>query len=78
QFLQKLFTSNKEKGIISIFDKIVVYTIIEQKLLAVDDNSTTSVKQTVERMKKTVFDANFLKVLDKKYPTQTYVRGLTN
>ena len=78
QFLQKLFTSNKEKGIISIFDKIVVYTIIEQKLLAIDDNSTTSVKQTVEQMKKTVFDANFLKVLDKKYPTQTYVRGLTN
>ncbi len=31
-FASKLFTSNQEKGIISIKDKIVIYKILEQKL----------------------------------------------
>ncbi len=33
QFLQKLFTSSKEKGIISVSDKVIVYNILEQKLI---------------------------------------------
>jgi len=40
QFLQKLFTSSKEKGIISVFDKVIVYNILEQKLMPMDDNQT--------------------------------------
>jgi len=78
QFLQKLFTSSKEKGIISILDKVVVYDILAQKLLPTDGNQTKIVKQTVNTTKQRVFERHFLKMLDTKYPTEVYMGGLTN
>jgi peptidyl-prolyl cis-trans isomerase D len=78
QFLQKLFTSTKEKGIISVMDKVVVYKILEQKLVPTDANETESVKQTVNKLKQNTFESNLIKMLDAKYPTETYVGGLTN
>jgi len=78
QFLQKLFTSSKEKGIISLADKIVVYNILEQKLASVDANETKNVKETVNKLKQNTFESNLIKMLDKKYPTETYMGGLTN
>jgi len=78
QFLQKLFTSSKEKGIISVLDKVIVYNILEQKLLPMDENQTDFVKQTVNKLKQSTFESNLIKVLDKKYPTEVYMGGLTN
>ena len=78
QFLQKLFTSLKEKGIISVANKVVVYSIIEQKSLPLDENQTNIVKQSVEKTKQRVFENNFIKILDTKYPTEVYMGGLTN
>ncbi|HIP47112.1 MAG TPA: hypothetical protein EYG95_06095, partial [Campylobacterales bacterium] len=78
QFLQKLFTSNKEKGIISVLDKVIVYNIIEQKLLSTDVNQTDFVNQTVKQMKKKTFESNLLKMLDTQYPTEVYMGGLIN
>jgi peptidyl-prolyl cis-trans isomerase D len=78
QFLQKLFTSSKEKGIISVADKIVVYDILEQKLAPIDENETEAVKQTVNKLKQNTFESNLIKMLDEKYPTKTYMGGLTN
>jgi len=78
QFLEKLFTSNKEKGIISVLDKVIVYTIKEQKLGSVDQNGTKSVNQLVNKIKSGVFQSSLLEILDKRYPTEVYVEGLTN
>ena len=78
QFLQKLFTSSKEKGIISIVDKVIVYNIMEQKLLSMDSNKTDFVKENVNQMKKSTFETNFIKMLDNRYPTEVYMGGLTN
>ncbi len=78
QFLQKLFTSKKEKGIISILDKVVVYNIIDQKLLPMDENQTELVSGTVNQVKQNIFESNLIKVLDEKYPTEVYMEGLTN
>jgi len=78
QFSQKLFTSTKEKGMISLSDKIIVYNIKEQKMFAVDDNKTDFVKQTVNQIKKNIFESNLIKILDEKYPTEVYMEGLTN
>jgi len=78
QFLQKLFTSSKEKGIIGVFDKVIVYNILEQKLLPMDANQTDFVKQTVNQLKQSTFESNLIKMLDKKYPTEVYMGGLTN
>ncbi len=78
QFLQKLFTSSKEKGIISVFDKVIVYKILEQKLLPMDDNQTAFVKETANKLKQSIFESNLIKMLDKQYPTEVYMGGLTN
>ena len=78
QFSQKLFTSSKEKGMISIKDKVVVYDILEQKLATSEENQTESIKQTVNTLKQNTFESNLIKMLDKKYPTTTYVKGLSN
>ena len=76
QFLQKLFTSTKEKGIISVADKVIVYNILEQKLSPIEGNQTVAVKETVDKLKQNTFESNLIKMLDKKYPTETYVNGL--
>ena len=78
QFLQKLFTSTKEKGIISVLDKVIVYNILEQKLPPMDSNQTILVKQTVNELKQSTFESNLIKMLTKKYPTEVYMGGLTN
>ena len=78
QFLQKLFTSSKEKGIISVSNKVIVYNIIEQKLLPMDQNQTDFVKQTVSELKQSTFESNLIRMLDKQYPTEVYMGGLTN
>ena len=78
QFLQKLFTSLKEKGIINVSNKVVVYSVVEQKLLPVDENQKKLVKTTAEKLKNNVFESNFIRLLDNKYPTEVYMGGLTN
>jgi peptidyl-prolyl cis-trans isomerase D len=78
QFIQKLFTSTKEKGMISLSNKIIVYSVMEQQLLPMDENKTDLVKQTVNQVKQNIFESNFIKELDKKYPTEVYMEGLTN
>jgi len=77
QFVQKLFTSLKEKGIISVANKVVVYSIMEQTVLPVDENQTAIIKNTVDTTKKRVFETNLLKTLESKYPTEVYMGGLT-
>jgi len=78
QFLQKLFTSNKEKGIISVGDKIIVYKIKDQKILPSDKKKAEIVKQTTAKIKKTTFEHNLIQQLDEKYPTEVYMGGLKN
>ena len=78
QFLQKLFTSSEENGIISVLDKVIVYNIMDQKLLPMDNNKSDLLKQTVNQIKANIFEANLIKMLDSKYPTEVYMEGLTN
>ena len=78
QFTQKLFTSAKEKGIISVSDKMIVYNIIEQKVENLDNNNTELVKQTVNQIKDNIFESNLIKMLDNKYSTEVYMEGLVN
>jgi len=68
----KLFTSDQEKGIISIGDKVVVYEVIEQKLISLDKNETKGLESNVDQLKKQSFQSNLMKELDKKYPTKFY------
>ncbi|MEY3001692.1 MAG: hypothetical protein RLZZ428_67, partial [Pseudomonadota bacterium] len=78
QFLQKLFTSSKEKGIISLANKVVVYTILAQKVSPMDPNQSNLVKETATNIKQSTFESNLIQMLDKKYPTEVYMGGLVN
>ena len=78
QFLQKLFISNKEKGMINISDnKIVVYNILDQKIEVADQNKTDIIKPTVDKLKTEIFQSNLIEQLNQKYQTQLYRKGLT-
>jgi len=77
-FLQKLFISNKEKGIISLSDKkVVVYNIVNQKLNVADQNKTDILKQTISQIKTDIYQNNLINQLNAKYKTQLYRKGLT-
>jgi peptidyl-prolyl cis-trans isomerase D len=77
QFLQKLFTSQKENGIITIENKVVVYRIIEQKMVVnAESNNTEFVKNSVNQIKTQDFQSNLLKSLNQKYKTEKFVEGI--
>jgi len=78
EFGQKLFTSSKEKGLISVNDSIVVYKIIKQKIAQIDAKHKKLVEDTLKKLKNSTFETNLMRLLDKKYQIQTYREGLTN
>ena len=43
-----------------------------------DENKSSLVKETVNQIKENIFESNFIKMLDKKYPTEVYMEGLIN
>ena len=71
-FIDKLFTSQEEKGIIPIGSKVVVYKIIEQKLIPLESNETNIMQKNADKVKNQSFQATLMKALDKKYPTELY------
>ena len=71
-FITKLFTSQEEKGIIPIGSKVVVYKIIEQKLIPLESNATDIMHNNADKVKNQSFQAALIKELDKKYPTKLY------
>ena len=71
-FASKLFTSDQEKDIISIGNKVIVYKIVEQKMITIDKNATEGLYQNANRMKGDVFETNLMQTLDKRYPTEIY------
>jgi len=74
--LQKLFTSQKENGIISINRKIVVYNILEQKMILDDNKSKNLVEQSINQIKRRDLQSNLIKNLDKRYKTEKFVKGI--
>lgn len=77
EFLQKLFTSQKEKGIISINKKIVIYKVLEQKMDR-DENSETKtfVTKSTNQIKNQDFQSNLIKSLKEKYKIEKFVEGI--
>jgi len=71
-FVSKLFTSDREKGIIPIGSKVMVYKIVEQKLITLENNNTSDLLKSTDQVKKQSFEANLIKKLDKLYPTELY------
>lgn len=66
-FFTKLFTSTQEKGIIPLDSKVIVYSVLEQKLLPFDENKTNMLKTDVDKFKSQSFGSNLIKQLDTLY-----------
>jgi len=75
-FLQNLFSSNKEKGIIELSkSKIIVYKITDQKI-GMLDKDVKNIKLSADNIKTKVFQTNFIQHLDAKYQTEVFMKGL--
>ncbi len=75
RFIQKLFTSNEKTGIISVMGKEVVYSIVDQKFQASDENASAEIGEIVDRMKKGEFESALMKELSKHYGVTLFVKG---
>jgi len=74
EFLQKLFISDKKKNFITLNDgKIVLYNILEQKLLT---NKNSKESDVIARLKSTMFSEGLIKTLQNKYQTEIFIQGL--
>lgn len=74
EFLDKLFVSNKKRSFIPLSSsKVVLYDILEQKLLTNTDNTQGD---EITRLKSTLFNSALIKSLQEKYPTEIFMQGL--
>jgi peptidyl-prolyl cis-trans isomerase D len=74
EFLGKLFSTNKKRGFVTLNNKkIVLFTVLEQKLL---NNSKDNVNSLVLKFKTDLLNENLLKMLKKQYKTEIFVEGL--
>ena len=75
EFLQNLFTKEKKRDIIPLRNgKIVLYNILEQKLL--ENSNNRQVANFAARVKTKVFSQALMKTLQKRYKTQIFIEGL--
>ena len=74
EFLSKLFTSTKKRSYIALNSgKIVLYNILEQKLL---DNLNNDQNNPIVRLKSAMFNEGLIKTLQNKYQTEIFIEGL--
>ncbi|WP_304546274.1 peptidylprolyl isomerase [Sulfurimonas microaerophilic] len=74
EFLQKLFTSDKKRSFVTLQSgKIVLFNILEQKLLK---NSNNDQADVVARLKTSIFSEGLIKTLQNRYKTEIFIQGL--
>ena len=74
EFLGKLFTSDKKRSFIQLSNnKVVLYNILEQKLLS---NTNKIEGDEISKFKSAMFNEALIKELQNKYPTEIYMQGL--
>ncbi len=74
EFLNQLFQNNKKRGFVTLSNKkIVLFNILEQKLL---DNSKQNVDSVIVKLRTDLLNQNLLKMLKKRFKTEIFVEGL--
>ena len=74
EFLQKLFISDKKRSYIKLDNgNIILYSILEQKLLKSTKDDLTSSMKTI---KSGIFNEALIKNLRKAYQTEIFIQGL--
>jgi len=74
EFLVQLFSQKNKKGYISLNSgKVVLFNILEQKLLT---NRNNNQSDTIARLKSGMFNEGLIKNLQNKYQTEIFIQGL--
>ena len=74
QFVDQLFSQQTKRGSITLDNnKIVLFHILEQKLLKTSQTDQTN---GALRLKSTLLDQGLIKTLEGKYPVEIYIEGL--
>ena len=74
EFLIALFSSQEKRGFISLKNgKVVLYNILEQKLL---NKTNTNPNNPIVRLKSAMFNEGLIKNLQNKYKTEIFIEGL--
>ncbi|NPA59178.1 MAG: peptidyl-prolyl cis-trans isomerase, partial [Epsilonproteobacteria bacterium] len=74
EFLISLFTSQKKSSFIPLNSgKIVLYNIVEQKLLS---KTNTNENNPIVKIKSALFNEGLIKTLQNKYKTEIFIEGL--
>ena len=70
-----IFSSPKKVGSVKVSDGVVVYEVVDQKML--DNNSTSnSFEKEVATIKSNEFTTNLLKDLSSKYTTEVFIKDI--
>jgi len=74
EFLNKLFTQQTRRGIVELNQKVILYYILEQKLLerGQEDETEMLVEQSAQRLKQSLFDNGLFKLLEVRYPVEVF------
>ena len=74
EFLKQLFITQNKRGFINLENgKIILYDILEQKML---DNSNINQDDSIIRLKSAMFNEGLIKNLQNKYKTEIFIEGL--
>ncbi|TKI69604.1 peptidylprolyl isomerase [Sulfurimonas crateris] len=74
EFLNTLITKNTKRGYITLDSgNIVMYNILEQKLL---ENDNSNQGDVIARLKSAMFNEGLIKNLQNKYKTEIFIEGL--
>jgi len=76
EFLAKLFLTNQKKSFIQLkTGKIVLYNILEQKLLK-NSKDLKNLDDNIKNLKSAIFNDGLIKNLQQKYKTEIFIEGL--
>jgi peptidyl-prolyl cis-trans isomerase D len=74
EFLNALFASQEKRGFITLKSgKVVLYNILEQKLL---NKTNTNPNNPIVRLKSAMFNEGLIKNLQNRYKTEIFIEGL--
>jgi len=72
--IKAIFSKAKKADKIAISDGMVVYSIVEQKLLDNNSSDSSTLDKEIVNIKNSELSGNLLKELSKKYSTVSYVK----
>ena len=73
EFLTQLFTQQEKMGYISLNNgKIILFNILEQKMLKTENNQN----DVVARLKSAIFNDGLINTLKNKHQTEIFIQGL--